>query len=112
VREFPIQKEVDEDGELLMEEDEDKRFKIAGAGDHLMISFQCKLCNFRHILIWNPNQDDPNALEILDTMRRSNHPLWPRTYKRLSGWNKCLFDLVSLQLLPTWDPRNSKIVRE
>jgi hypothetical protein len=41
---------MDEDGELLVEEDEDERFKVARAGDHLMISFQCELCHFRNIL--------------------------------------------------------------
>jgi hypothetical protein len=40
-----------EDGELLVEEDEDKRFKVAWAGEHLMVPFQCKLCHFRNILL-------------------------------------------------------------
>jgi hypothetical protein len=72
VCDFLIQQKVDKDGELLMEEDEDKRFKIARAGDHLMISYQCELCHFRDILLWNPDRHDPNNLEILDPMRQAN----------------------------------------
>jgi hypothetical protein len=69
---FPIWQKLDKDGELLVEEDEDERFKIARAGDHLMIPFQCELCHFRNILGRDPDRGDTIAFEILDTMRRAN----------------------------------------
>jgi hypothetical protein len=37
VQDFPIRKKLDGNGELLEEEDEDERFKIARAGNHLMV---------------------------------------------------------------------------
>jgi hypothetical protein len=72
VRNFPIRKKLDEDGEVLEEEDEKERFKTYWAGDHLMIPFQCKLYQFRNILLWNLDCCNVNNLEILDTMRRAN----------------------------------------
>jgi hypothetical protein len=78
-RSFPIRQKLDEDGELLVEEDEDERFKIARAGDHLMIPFQCELCNFRNILGQDPDQSDRLDFEILDMMRRANlDAFWSR----------------------------------
>jgi hypothetical protein len=49
VRDFLIQKEMDEKGKVLKEEDENERFKVAWAGDYLIIPFQCKVCHFRNI---------------------------------------------------------------
>jgi hypothetical protein len=52
---------LDEDGELLVEEDKDERFKIARAGDHfLMIPFQCELCHFTNS--WDETLTKTNKL--------------------------------------------------
>ena len=86
MRNFPIRQKLDEDGELLVEEDEDERFKVARAGDHLMIPFQCELCHFRNILSRNPDRHDANDLEILDTMRRANlDSFWSRETSTVSS---------------------------
>jgi hypothetical protein len=79
VRNFPIRKKLDEDGELLEEEDEDIQFKQGRAGDHLMVPFQCELCHFRNVMNRNPDQARGTDLEILDMMRRANlDAFWSR----------------------------------
>jgi hypothetical protein len=79
VRQFRIRQKLDKDGEVLYEEDEDKQFKVARPGDHSMIPFQCELCHFRNISLWNPDQQDGCDLEILDMMRRANlDAFWSR----------------------------------
>jgi hypothetical protein len=63
---------MDEDGELLEEENEDTRFQVARAGDHLMVPFQCELCHYRNIMKRDPDERLGSDFELLDTMRRAN----------------------------------------
>jgi hypothetical protein len=72
VRNHPIWRQVDKDGEFLEDEDEYERFQIARPGDHLMVPFQCELCHFRNIMKRNPTVRVPEDQELLDFMRRAN----------------------------------------
>jgi hypothetical protein len=39
----------DEDGNLLVNEEEAERFCVARPGDHLFCQFQCEVCHLRNI---------------------------------------------------------------
>jgi hypothetical protein len=79
VRNHPIRRQEDEDGELLEDEDDATRFKIGRAGDHLMVPFQCELCHFRNVMKRDPDKLNVKDKEILDFMRRANlDAFWSR----------------------------------
>lgn len=48
-----VKLQEDDDFELNLEKDTSRHF-TAKKGDHLMISFQCKLCQFRNLKGCNP----------------------------------------------------------
>ena len=79
MRQHPIRRAEDEDGEVLEDEDATTRFKVARAGDHLMVPFQCELCHFWNTMKRDPDRQIANDKEILDFMRRANlDAFWSR----------------------------------
>jgi hypothetical protein len=52
---FPVRLPKDEEGSLLVNEEEKLRFAVARQGDHLFCPFQCELCHFRNIQSRSPN---------------------------------------------------------
>jgi hypothetical protein len=46
---FPMRLPKDEDGNLLVNEEDTERFCVVRPGDHLFCQFQCELCHFRNI---------------------------------------------------------------
>jgi hypothetical protein len=46
---YPIRLPSDEEGQVMMGEEDDDRFEVARPGDHLLCPFQCELCLFRNI---------------------------------------------------------------
>jgi hypothetical protein len=46
---YPIRLPADEEGQVMMGEEDDDRFEVAQPGDHLLCPFQCELCLFRNI---------------------------------------------------------------
>jgi hypothetical protein len=61
---FLIQASYDDEGEELARHGDERRFKEARAGDHLMVPFQCPLCHFRNIMKRDPWKDDELDKEI------------------------------------------------
>jgi hypothetical protein len=64
----------DEEGNLLVNEEDKLRFAVARPGDHLFCPFQCELCHFRNIQDKSPNMglgplDDT---ELIKSLRRVN----------------------------------------
>jgi hypothetical protein len=79
VRKFPIRQKVDDDGDTLVEEEDQTRFLCARAGDHLMTPFQCETCHVRNMLGRNPRPDKPSDTELKDMIRRANlDSFWSR----------------------------------
>jgi hypothetical protein len=79
VREFPIRQKVDDDGDTMVEEEDDTRFLCARAGDHLLTPFQCETCHFRNMLGRNPRADKASDTELKEMIRRANlDSFWSR----------------------------------
>ena len=83
---FPVRKLYDEDGELLDDHLDERRFNEARAGDHLMTPFQCELCHFRNIYHKNPSLMSPVHQEALDFFRRASlDAFWSRASSTEKG---------------------------
>jgi hypothetical protein len=77
---FPIMRQfLDEDGVDITAPGDEKRFKVAHAGDHLMTPFQCELCHFHNIYNTEPEPYDLEDVEIIEYMHHCNKDaLWSR----------------------------------
>jgi hypothetical protein len=67
---FPVRLRKDEEGNLLVNEEDKLRFSVARPGDHLFCPFQCELCQFRNIQGRSPNRglgplDDTELMKSL-----------------------------------------------
>ena len=83
---FLIRKLYDEDGELLDDHLDDRRFNERRAGDHLMTPFQCELCHFRNIYGEDPSPHSPIHQEALDFFcRASLDAFWSRASSAVKG---------------------------
>jgi hypothetical protein len=72
-------RQVDEDGVDITAPGDEKRFKVARAGDHLMTPFQCELCHYHNIYNSEPEPYDLEDAEILEYIHRCNKDaLWSR----------------------------------
>jgi hypothetical protein len=62
IQKFPIHQKIDNDGDAVVEEEEEDkaRFLCAWAGDHLMTPFQCEICHLWNMMGWNPQHDKPS----------------------------------------------------
>jgi hypothetical protein len=70
---------IDDDGEILIAEDDASRFMCARAGDHLMTPFQCETCHVRNMLGRNLRADKRSDLELEEMIRRANlDSFWSR----------------------------------
>jgi hypothetical protein len=69
VRDFPIRKSVDNDGDVLEEDNVNIRFKTTRTRDHMMVPFQSETWPFCNIMLWDPGQNSANGLEMMDMMR-------------------------------------------
>jgi hypothetical protein len=63
---FLIKRQIDEDGVDITALGDEKRFKTARAGDHLMTPFQCELCHFHNIYNTEPRPYDLEDIEITE----------------------------------------------
>jgi hypothetical protein len=77
--EFPITRQLDEDGVDITAPGDETRFKIAQAGDHLMTPFQCELCHFHNIFKREPETYDLEEVETIEFLHRCcKDALWSR----------------------------------
>jgi hypothetical protein len=51
---FPVRLPKDEEGNLLVNEEDKLYLAVAGPGDHLFCPFQCDLCHFRNLQVRSP----------------------------------------------------------
>ena len=72
---YQIRLPKDEDPELVREEDEG-RFSVARRGDHLLVPFQCDLCQFRNV--WNRNPTEKDAFKLMLVRRAILDGFWSR----------------------------------
>ena len=83
--EFPVQKAEDEGGVLLEEEEEDM-YNHARPGDQYMIEFQCDVCQFRNVNGRNPAMESWSDVTLLRYIRRANlDAFWGRASKTIGG---------------------------
>jgi hypothetical protein len=78
---FPIRLPKDEDGNVLVNEEEKTRFLRARVGDHVLCPFQCELCHFRNMQGRSPMKVTGvlNDEETIDLFRRVNlDAFWSR----------------------------------
>jgi hypothetical protein len=59
---FPVALHLDDEGEAITSDQEEKRFREARGGDHLITPFQCETCHFRNIYARDPV--DKNLVDI------------------------------------------------
>lgn len=75
---FPVRRATDEDGYVVIVPKDKDRFMFGRAGDHLMTTFQCDLCQFRNVNYRTPRDADADRL-LLKFIRRANlDALWAR----------------------------------
>ena len=80
-----MQKAEDEGGVLLEEEEEDM-YNYARPGDQYVIEFQCDICHFRNINRRNPAMESWPDVTLLRYIRRANlDASWGRASKTISG---------------------------
>jgi hypothetical protein len=71
----------DEEGSLLVNEEDKLRFAVAQPGDHLFCPFQCELCHFRNLQGRSPQLGSGllGDVELLKCLRRVNlDAFWSR----------------------------------
>lgn len=75
---FPIRKPKDEEGYVLANAKDERRFLFGREGDHLVTTFQCDLCHFRNIHQRSPREDGSDDV-VMNFIRRANlDALWSR----------------------------------
>jgi hypothetical protein len=88
---FPVRLPKDEEGNLLVSEEDKYRFGEARSGDHLFCPFQCKLCHLRNIQGRSPMVGTGllGDTELMKCLRRVNFDaFWshePSTLKQNLG---------------------------
>jgi hypothetical protein len=83
---FPVQAQYNEDGELLDNHLDERRFREGRAGDHLMMPFQCELCHFRNVYSRNPNFTAGSDREAMMFFRRASlNAFWSRAPSTVRG---------------------------
>jgi hypothetical protein len=76
---FPIALQYNDEGEIITSADEEKRFREAQQGNHLMTPFQCNTCHFRNIYGRDPNGGDLGDLEVMEYLQQAIlDSLWSR----------------------------------
>jgi hypothetical protein len=78
---FPVRLPKDEEGNLLVNEEDKLRFAVARPGDHLFCPFQCELCHFRNLQGRSPQVGSGllGDVELLKCLRRVNlDAFWSR----------------------------------
>jgi hypothetical protein len=71
---FPVRLPKDEEGNLLLNEEDKLRFAVARPGDHLFCPFQCELCHIRTLQGRSPQVGSGllGDVELLKCLRRVN----------------------------------------
>jgi hypothetical protein len=71
---FPIRLPKDEDGNVLVNEEDRGRSLRARVGDHVLCPFQCELCHFINMQGRSPMKGTGvlNDAETIDLIRRAN----------------------------------------
>jgi hypothetical protein len=85
---FPIRLPKDEDGNVLVNDEDKTRFLGARVGDHVICPFQRDLCHFRNLQGRSPiyGSDVLNDTETMDLLRRySIDAFWSREPSTISG---------------------------
>jgi hypothetical protein len=75
VKPFLVRKQIDDEGNEVVEPGGQDRFLVARKGDHLITPFQCDLCHFRNIQGRNPSKVSAVDRELLDSST-SEEPSW------------------------------------
>jgi len=70
--EFVVKATLDEEGNVILKDDDKTRFMEGRDGDHLMTPFQCELCHFRNLYNRNPLPNFQQDVLAMDFMRRVN----------------------------------------
>jgi len=53
--EFAVKQTLDEEGNVIVKNNDTTRFLVGRDGDHLMTPFQCEICHFRNIYMQDPH---------------------------------------------------------
>lgn len=86
VNEFPIARPTDEEGNIVLAEEDHDRFVVARNGDNLVTPFQCDLSHFRNLMERDPVNGLPQDLRLLKLIRRANlDALWAREPGTVNG---------------------------
>ena len=76
----------DEDGFEWGPKEDATRFRVARAGDHLLVPFQCDLCSFQNLTRRNPSSSSPQDDFLLCCIRRANlDAVWGRESTTVSA---------------------------
>mgnify|MGYP007080209174 CR=1 FL=1 len=70
--EFVVRQTLDEEGNVIVKNNDTTRFLIGRDGDHLMTPFQCEICHFRNICTRDPHPILKSDQLALVYMRRVN----------------------------------------
>jgi hypothetical protein len=66
---FYQHKPTDESGFEWRPKEDANQFRMARAGDHLLVPFQCDLCSFRNLTLRNPSDASPQDTFLLCCIR-------------------------------------------
>jgi hypothetical protein len=77
--EFPSNEPTDEDGYVMLKEQDKSRFLIDRMGDHLMCPFQCNTCHLRNIQKQDPLLTKSEDIKLLKCIQRAKlDALWDK----------------------------------
>jgi hypothetical protein len=68
----------DEDGFVWVKKGDERRFKVARNGDNLMTHFQCEICVFRNIHLYDPSDSQSDSLTLCAYRRANLDAFWSR----------------------------------
>jgi hypothetical protein len=103
-----MRRQLDNEGNELLEPRGERRFLEARAGNHLMMPFQCELCHFRNVRLCDPGSQSAIDREFLEYIRRALlDAFWARetsTVKNNLANAKMLMKFIDRLSLPVMLP--------
>jgi hypothetical protein len=68
---FPVAVQLDDEGEVITSDQEEKRFRKARGGDHLITPFQCETYHFRNMYSRDPEERKLVDVETMEFIRQA-----------------------------------------
>jgi hypothetical protein len=94
---FLIYRPIDDDGEQLCAQGEERDFLEAREGDHLVCPFECDYCAFFRLRGHSPFRDDNTDQLLLTYIRRANlDAFWCRRPGTVYGLNRLLKEQIEI----------------